>query len=72
MRLPIEDVRLSGSNVKIRLRISLDPLDRGPTGARPTQANPGTGSTSSEDRLRSLRGHRRSVLRLAQTTARKE
>jgi hypothetical protein len=36
MRLPIEDLRLSGSNVQIRLRISLDPLDRGTTGARPT------------------------------------
>jgi hypothetical protein len=43
MRLLIEDVRLSGSNVQIRLRISLDPLDPGPTGARPTHKPPAPG-----------------------------
>jgi hypothetical protein len=37
MRLLIDDVRLSGSNVQIRLRISLDPLDPCLTGARPTR-----------------------------------
>ena len=37
MRLLIDDVRLSGSNVQISLRISLDPLDPCLTGARPTR-----------------------------------
>ena len=43
-------MRLSGSKVQIRLRISLDPLDPGPTGARPTHKPTRPGSTSSEDR----------------------
>jgi hypothetical protein len=43
-------MRLSGSKVQIRLRISLDPLDPGPTGARPTHKSTRPGSTSSEDR----------------------
>ena len=68
LRLLIEDVQVTGWHVKIRLRIPLDdPPDddhthRRTPHPRPTPASPGEPPVSTEDRLRSLRGHRRRVL----------
>jgi site-specific DNA recombinase len=63
MRLLIEDVHVTGSHVQIQLRIPLDPPDpdgTGPNEPRPKPTNPRP--VSSQDRLRSLGGHRRTVL----------
>ena len=65
LRLLIEDVRVTGWHVQIRLRIALDPPppppDRGPTG--PTgQPSPHPRPVSTQDRLRSVSGRRRRVL----------
>jgi hypothetical protein len=63
MRLLIEDVHVSGSQVQIQLRIPLDPphaSDPGPTKRHPKLSAPQP--LSSKDGLRSLRGHLRRVL----------
>jgi site-specific DNA recombinase len=65
MRLLIDEVHVTGSHIQIQLRIPLDdPPDPGPNRrARPSTGGPTSpGSPSSEDRLRSLRGHQRPVL----------
>ena len=68
LRLLIEDVQVTGWHVKIRLRIPLDdPPDSDHTHRRtpqpePTPASRSTPPVSTEDRLRSLHGHRRRVL----------
>ncbi|HEY8557540.1 MAG TPA: recombinase family protein, partial [Actinomycetes bacterium] len=63
LRLVVEEVRVSGWNVEIRLRI---PLDDHPNGDPPAiQPPPGPSDprrTSSNDRLRSLGGHQRAQL----------
>jgi site-specific DNA recombinase len=65
LRLLIEDVQVTGWHVKIRLRI---PLDNPPDGdhtrhkappPEPAPASTGNKPVSTEDRLRSLHGHRR-------------
>jgi hypothetical protein len=67
MRLLIEDVHVTGSHVQIQLRIPLDPPDPDPDPdsngphRRPCP-KPTERSVSSQDRLRSLDGHRRRVL----------
>jgi site-specific DNA recombinase len=68
LRLFIEDVQVTGWHVKIRLRIPLDdPPDsdrrhhRTPP-PRPAPASSSTRPVSTEDRLRSLHGHRRRLL----------
>ncbi len=63
IRLLIENVHVTGSHVRIRLRIPLDPPDPGGTGQnergpKPTNPRP----VSSQDRLRSLGDHRRRLL----------
>ncbi len=65
LRLVIEEVRVTGWNVKIQLRIPLDePPDPPPPppGHGRDQPPPGPGPVSTEDRLRSLGGHRRRVV----------
>jgi len=67
LRLLIEDVQVTGWHVKIRLRI---PLDNPPGGDRTHRqtpppmppANNSARPVSTEDRLRSLHGHRRRLL----------
>ncbi|MEP6817749.1 MAG: recombinase family protein [Marmoricola sp.] len=67
MRLLIENVHVTGSHVQIQLRIPLDPPKPGGTGPRrPGPApTPNGQSVSSQDRLRSLGGHRRPLLQAA-------
>jgi len=63
MRLVVEEVRVTGWDVEIRLRIPLD--ERPPEAPRPTGPGHGGGPpppVSSNDRLRSLGGHRGRVL----------
>ena len=65
LRLLIEDVHVTGWQVKIRLRIPLDPPDPGQ--ARPGPRRPGPSPTtppavSSQDRLRSVGDPRRRLL----------
>ena len=74
LQLLIEDVQVTGWHVQIRLRIPLDdpPGDdqthrrTSPPGPAPANSNPSPVST--EDRLRSLHGHRRRVLPAAPET----
>ena len=73
LRLLIEDVQVTGWQVKIRLRIPLDaPPDSDHTHRRTSQPGPtpasSTPQVSTEDRLRSLRGHERTKLPAEQTT----
>jgi site-specific DNA recombinase len=65
LRLLIENVHVTGWQVKIRLRIPLDPPD--PEPARPRPPHPALSPTtrpalSSQDRLRSVGGHERAQL----------
>jgi site-specific DNA recombinase len=65
LRLLIEDVHVTGWQVKIRLRIPLDPPDSapvrpGPTNHAPSPATPP--ALSSQDRLRSVGSHSRRFL----------
>jgi site-specific DNA recombinase len=65
LRLLIEDVHVTGWQVKIRLRVPLDPPDPGPTRPGPKRKPPlptTRPTVSSQDRLRSAGGHRRRVL----------
>jgi len=64
LRLLIEDIHVTGWQVKIRLRIPLDPPDPGPTHPRPRRPapSPATPPLSNQDRLRSAGGHRRRFL----------
>jgi hypothetical protein len=65
LRLLIEDVHVTGWQVKIRLRVPLDPPDPGPTrpGPKRNAPLPTTRPTvSSQDRLRSADEHHRRVL----------
>jgi DNA invertase Pin-like site-specific DNA recombinase len=62
MRLLIEDVHVTGSHAQIQLRIPLEPPDPGSGPGKPGPQTPRPRSVSSQDRLRSLRGHRRRVL----------
>jgi site-specific DNA recombinase len=68
LRLLIEDVQVTGWHVTIRLRIPLDdppdndhPHRRTPP-PRPAPASSDTAPVSTQDRLRSLHGHRRRVI----------
>jgi site-specific DNA recombinase len=68
LRTVVEEVRVTGWNVDIRLRIPLDegpghgPPDNDSPGVPPTGANDSPGPVSSNDRLRSLGGHQRAQL----------
>jgi hypothetical protein len=65
LRLLIEDVHVTGWQVKIRLRVPLDPPDPGPTrpGPKRNAPLPTTRPTvSSQDRSRSADGHRRRIV----------
>jgi hypothetical protein len=76
LRLPIEDVRVTGWHVQIRLRIALDappsdpPHPTGPTGpTNPTgKPSPHPRQLSTQDRLRSVGDVLRCVLRVAMPT----
>jgi site-specific DNA recombinase len=58
LRLLIEDVHVTGWQVKIRLRIPLDPPDPGQPGPVPLTPSPARpAAVSSKDRLRSAGGH---------------
>jgi site-specific DNA recombinase len=60
LRLIIEEVRVTGWDVEIRLRIPLDePPPTQPTEASRPKGRRGPRPLSSQDRLRSLSGHRR-------------
>ena len=62
LRLLIEDVRVTGWHVQIRLRIALDPPPQ-PTGPTPPTGDPPPPRTvSTQDGLRSVGGHLRRVL----------
>ena len=55
--LLIEDIHLTGRQVKIRLRIPLDPADPGPTQPGPRRPAPSRAPPpSSQDRLSSVGG----------------
>ena len=59
LRLLIEDVRVTGWHVQIRLRIALDPPLPGPTGPPNPKGNPSSPHprpVSSQDGLRSVSG----------------
>ena len=65
LRLMIDDVHVTGWHVQIRLRIPLDPPDPGPSHPQPTRpAAPPTRppAVSSQERLRSVGGHRLRLL----------
>jgi hypothetical protein len=65
LRLLIEDVRVTGWHVQIRLRIALDPAPSDPTGPSNPKGKPSSPHSrpvSTQDGLRSVSGHRRSVL----------
>ncbi|HEY6276636.1 MAG TPA: recombinase family protein, partial [Streptosporangiaceae bacterium] len=65
LRLLIEDVHVTGWQVKIRLRIPLDPPDPDPTRPRPARPAPSPATppaVSSQDRLRSAGGPQRRQL----------
>jgi len=63
LRLLIEDVRVTGWHVQIRLRIALDPPPPHPTGPTSPTGHPSPPHpVSSQDGLRSVGGHRRRVL----------
>ena len=66
LRLLIEDVRVTGWHVQIRLRIALDPPPHDPTG--PTSTPP-PHPVSSQDGLRSVGVHRRRHLPLGSAAA---
>jgi hypothetical protein len=72
LRLLIEDVRVTGWHVQIRLRIALDPPPphrphpTGPTGK--TSPHPRPVSVSTQDGLRSVGGHGRTQLPAPETT----
>jgi site-specific DNA recombinase len=68
LRLLIEDVHVTGWQVKIRLRIPLDPPDPGQTRPRPRRPAPSPTrppAVSSQDRLRSVGDHHAGVVQQA-------
>jgi hypothetical protein len=75
LRLLVEDVRVTGWHVQIRLRIALDPPPSDPPHPpRPTgptgKLSPHPRQVSTQDRLRSVGEHRRTVLPTHETARR--
>ena len=69
LRLLIEDVHVTGWQVKIRLRIPLDPPDPGQTRPRPRRPTPSPTrppAVSSQDRLRSVGDHQEALVFVTQ------